>query len=383
MNAHEVPVTPPPAAGRSDGKVRVAVVFGGRSGEHPVSCATAAGVLREIDRERFEVIPVGITRTGRWVEVADDPTLLEGGRAEVPDTGGTVVLPPDGQGAAHLWVVSPGTTPADLGAVDVVLPLLHGPFGEDGTIQGLLEMADVRYVGSGVLASAVGMDKHHMKVALAAAGLPVGPHVVIPPERWERDSGGVLAEVAALTFPVFVKPARAGSSLGISRVERIDDVAAAVSAAREHDPKVIVEEGIAGREIECGVLQGRAGSAPRVSPPGEVVMHTGAAEFYDHATKYFSTDDFHMECPAVLEPDQVDIVQELAVRSFEALGCEGLARVDVFLDGRRAVVNEVNTMPGFTPFSMFPFVWSHAGLAYRDLVAELIDLALERPTGLR
>lgn len=383
MNAHEAPATTPASAGSPPGRVRVAVVFGGQSGEHSVSCATAAGVLREIDRERFEVIPVGITREGRWVEVPDEPALLEGGRAEVPDAGGTVVLPPDGAGSARLWVISPGGPPTDLGAVDVVFPLLHGPFGEDGTIQGLLELADVRYVGSGVLSSAVGMDKHFMKVALEAAGLPVGPYVVVTPQRWERDPDGVLSEIADLALPVFVKPARAGSSLGITRVERPEDVAAAIRAAQEHDPKVIVEEGLAGREIECGVLGGRHGVAPRTAPPGEIVMHSGAAAFYDFETKYFSTEGFHMECPAELEPAEVGLVQDLAARSFEALGCEGLARVDFFLDGGRAVVNEVNTMPGFTPFSMFPVMWARAGMGYGDLVAELIELALERPTGLR
>lgn len=378
MNAHEDHAARPRPT-EDGGRVRVAVVFGGRSGEHSVSCATAAGVLREIDRDRFDVVPVGITRSGRWVPVPDDPSLLEGGRAEVPDTGATVVLPADGGGEARLTVLGP--EPADLGRVDVVLPLLHGPFGEDGTIQGLLEMVDVHYVGSGVLASAVGMDKHFMKVALAAAGLAVGPYVVITPARWERDRDAVLAEVSQLTLPVFVKPARAGSSLGISRVERMADLEAAVAAAREHDPKVLVEQGLPGREIECGVLQGRGGAVPRTAPPGEVVMHTD--DFYDFETKYHSTGDFHMECPADVDPAVAAEVRALAVRAFEALGCEGLARVDFFVDGGHAVVNEVNTMPGFTPFSMFPVVWAGAGMSYRDLVTELIDLALERPTGLR
>jgi D-alanine-D-alanine ligase len=384
MNAHEVPVNPPrPAAGRSDGKVRVAVVFGGRSGEHSVSCATAAGVLREIDRDRFDVVPIGITRSGRWVAVADDPVPLEGGRADVADAGGTVVIPPSGAGAARLWEVSPGTEPRDLGEVDVVLPLLHGPFGEDGTIQGLLEMADLHYVGSGVLSSAVGMDKHFMKVALEAAGLPVGPYVVVTPQEWSRDRAAALDAVAALGFPVFVKPARAGSSLGIARVERVEDVEAAIVAAQRHDPKVIVEAGVPGREIECGVLGGRDGARPRTAPPGEIVMHEGAAQFYDFETKYFSTEGFHMECPAALDPGEAGEIRDLAVQAFEALGCEGLARVDFFLEGGRAIVNEVNTMPGFTPFSMFPVMWASAGMDYRELVTELIELALARPTGLR
>ena len=377
MNVNQDSATTPAPSPR----IRVAVIFGGRSGEHSVSCATAAGVLREIDRSRFDVIPVGITRHGRWVEVPDDPAVFEGGRAEIPETGDTVVLPPAGRGPAHLWTVGPEAR--DLGRVDVVLPLLHGPFGEDGTIQGLLEMADVRYVGSGVLSSAMAMDKHFMKVALAAAGLPVAPYVVVPAARWECDSDAVRDAVAALGFPVYVKPARAGSSLGIAREDRPEDLDAAIRAAQEHDPKVIIEAGMAGREIECGVLQGRGGSAPRTAPPGEIVLHAGGPDFYDFETKYFATDRFHMECPADLDPADVRQIQELSGRAFEALGCEGLARVDFFLHDGRAIVNEVNTMPGFTPFSMFPVMWASAGMNYGDLVGELLELALERPTGLR
>ncbi len=361
---------------------RVALIFGGRSGEHSVSCATAAGVLREIDRSRYEVLPIGITRHGTWVTVPDDPARFEGGLAEVSDDGGRVLIPLDGE--ANLLESRPGEAPRALGTVDVAFPLLHGPFGEDGTIQGIFEMAGVRYVGSGVLASAVGMDKHYMKVALAAAGLPVGPYVVATPQVWRRDRERVLAEVAELRFPVFVKPARAGSSLGISRVGRLEDVAAAVEAAQEHDPKVIIEQGMPGREIECAVLEGRHGAAPRTAPPGEVVMHAGAADFYDFETKYFDTTGFHMECPADIPAAAAAEIRALAARAFEALGCEGLARVDFFLSPEGSpVVNEVNTMPGFTPFSMFPVMWEQAGLSYRELVGELIDLALERPLGLR
>lgn len=363
-------------------RTRVALVFGGRSGEHSVSCATAAGVLREIDRSRYDVLPIGITRHGSWVTVPDDPAQFEGGLAEVSADGGAVLLPLDGE--ARLLESRPGEAPRDLGAVDAVFPLLHGPFGEDGTIQGVFEMAGVRYVGSGVLASAVGMDKHYMKVALAAAGLPVGPYVVATAQDWVRDRGRVLDEVAALRFPVFVKPARAGSSLGISRVERPEDVAAAIEAARPHDPKVIIEQGIEGREIECAVLGGRGGRAPRTAPPGEVVMHSETSDFYDFETKYFDTEGFHMEVPADIPAEAAAEIRALAARSFEALGCEGLARVDFFLTpGGQAIVNEVNTMPGFTPFSMFPLMWQQAGMSYRELVGELIELALERPLGLR
>jgi len=372
----------PPAPPSPPRRPRVALIFGGRSGEHSVSCAPAAGVLREIDRTRYDVLPIGITRHGTWVTAPDDPALFEGGLAEVSPAGGAVLLPLDGEG--RLLEARPGEEPHELGRVDVVFPLLHGPFGEDGTIQGIFEMAGIRYVGSGVLASAVGMDKHHMKVALAGAGLPVGPYVVATDRAWRRDPDAIVAAVGRLHFPVFVKPARAGSSLGISRVERLEDVAAAVESAREHDPKVVIEEGLDGREIECGVLEGRAGGAPRTAIPGEVVMHSDTADFYDFETKYFDTEGFHMECPADIPAAHAETIRALAARAFEALDCEGLARVDFFLtpDGH-AVVNEVNTMPGFTPFSMFPVMWEQAGFSYRDLVGELIELALERPLGLR
>lgn len=363
-------------------RARVAVVFGGRSGEHSVSCATAAGVLREIDRSRYEVIPVGITRDGKWVLVPDEPALLEGGQAEVNGSAPALMLVLAEAGAAAL--VEEGAQRRNLGTVDVVLPLLHGPFGEDGTIQGMWEMTDVRYVGSGVLASAVGMDKHFTKLALQAAGLPVGPYVVATPAQWRRDRAAVLDAVASLQFPVFVKPARAGSSLGVSRVERLEDVEAAILAAQQHDPKVLIEAGLTGREVECGVLQGHHGAPPRTAPPGEIVMHSQVATFYDYETKYFDTAGFSMVCPTQISPEQDAAIRELSVRAFEALECEGLARVDFFLPPTGSpVINEINTMPGFTPFSMFPVVWQAAGLSYGELVTDLIELALERPTGLR
>lgn len=364
-------------------RIRVAVVFGGRSGEHSISCATAAGVLRELDRERFDVVPVGITRRGKWVLVPDEPALLEGGRAEVDGSAAALMLSLEAAAGATLVPGGP-QLPEALGAVDVVLPLLHGPFGEDGTIQGLLEMAEVRYVGSGVLASAVGMDKHFMKVVLQGAGLPVSPYVVATPSRWQRDRSAVLDAVASLHFPVFVKPARAGSSLGISRVERLEDVEAAVEAARVHDPKVIIEAGLEGREIEVGVLQGHHGEPPRTAPPGEIVMHSDVATFYDYDTKYFDTEGFSMVCPTELAPEHEAALRDIAARAFEVLECEGLARVDFFLTPTgEAVINEINTMPGFTPFSMFPVMWQAAGMSYGELVSDLIELALERPTGLR
>jgi len=371
-----------PSAARPRG--RRAVVFGGRSGEHTISCATAAGVLSAIDRDRYEVLPVGITPEGQWVLVEDDPAALElsDGRPPVRITAdalgrGTLTAP---LGGGELTVLGP-TGPRALGRVDVVLPLLHGPYGEDGTIQGMLEMMGVPYVGCGVLASAAGMDKQVTKVLLGAAGIATAPHVVVAPRAWKRDPGAIREACRSLTYPLFVKPARAGSSLGISKVDRPEDLPGAIEAARAVDPKVLVESGIVGREIEVAVLQGRGDDAPRVAEPGEIAMDVaqGAGEFYDFETKYLAHDAVAMVCPARIGPKERALIMDTAARAFEAVGCEGLARVDFFLtDTGEAVVNEINTMPGFTPFSMFPYMWQVSGLEYTDLVSELIELALSR-----
>ncbi len=365
---------------------RVAVVFGGRSSEHAISCVTAAGVLKAIDAEAWDVVPIGITPTGRWVLASDDPKhwQIEGG--ELPrvdeDEGPGVVIPLQA-GAGELTVLEPGEVPRLLGSVDVVFPLLHGPFGEDGTIQGLLELADVRYVGSGVLASAASMDKHYMKVLLDGAGLPVGPYTVVLPRDWERHPDRVRDDVEELGYPVFVKPARAGSSIGITKVSRAEDLDAAIEAARAHDPKVVIEAMLLGREIECAVLESADGGPPATSLPGEIEV-VGDHEFYDFEAKYLDEASVRLTCPADLPDRVVRSVRDLAARAFEAMGCEGLARVDFFVqqDGR-VVVNEINTMPGFTPFSMYPRMWEQTGLAYPDLVDRLLTLALRRPTGLR
>ncbi|HET7305866.1 MAG TPA: D-alanine--D-alanine ligase family protein [Segeticoccus sp.] len=364
---------------------RVAVVFGGRSSEHAVSCSTAASVLRAIDRDRYDVVPIGIARDGRWVLVPDDPGPLElaPGRLPEVDASGAGVLLPLSTGERGLRVLEPGRPPRALGDVDVVFPLLHGPFGEDGTLQGMLELADIRYVGSGVLASAVMMDKHQMKVVLAGAGLPISPYVVITDREWERDRAAALDAVSSLEWPVFVKPARAGSSVGISKVGSGDQLEAAIEVARQHDPKVIVEAAVFGREIECGVLEGRAGDPPRTSELGEITVVRGH-EFYDFEAKYLAEADVELTCPAKV-PDVVrDEVRRVAARAFAAAGCEGLARVDCFYtEGGDVVVNEVNTMPGFTPYSMFPKVWDASGIGYSELIDELLQLALSRRTGLR
>lgn len=376
----------PVAPGEPPVRPRVVLLFGGRSGEHVISCATAAGVMRAIDRDRFDVVPVGITRTGQWVLVEDDPDrwAITDGRLPEVDATGTEVLLPLAVGQSALRVLEAGEMPRILGDVDVVFPLLHGPFGEDGTLQGMLELADVRYVGAGVLASAVGMDKHFMKLVLAGQGLPVGPFTVIAPGEWDRDEQGATARVAELGLPVFVKPARAGSSLGISKVDDLADLPAAVAEARRHDPKVIVEAGIVGREIECAVLGGRRGERARASLPGEIQVTDATHAFYDFEAKYLSEQSVELTCPADLSPELVAEVQDVAVRTFEAVSGEGLSRVDVFVtEAGEVVVNEINTMPGFTPFSMYPRMWEKSGLGYADLITELVELALERETGLR
>lgn len=365
---------------------RVMVLFGGRSGEHAISCATAGGVLRAIDRDRYDVLAVGITPSGRWVLAEDDPdrwAITDGRLPQVEDTAAHVLLP-QAVDDREVQVLESGQLPRVLGEVDVVFPLLHGPFGEDGTLQGMLELADVRYVGAGVLASAVGMDKHMMKLVLAGQGLPVGPFEVVLPGALDRDPVGVADRVAALGLPLFVKPARAGSSLGITRVTDLADLSAAIRAAQLHDPKVIVEAAIVGREIECGVLGGRAGERARASLPGEILVTADRHAFYDYEAKYFDEAGVTLACPADLTDEETAEVRDVAVRTFEAVGCEGLARVDVFVTpSGEVVVNEINTMPGFTPFSMYPRMWQASGVTYPELVDELIRLALERPTGLR
>ena len=377
--------TGPSVPSSDKSKVRVAVVFGGRSGEHTISCATAAGVLSAIDRDRYDVLPIGITPTGQWVLVDDDPAALA-----LDDSRPPVEITAEGLGRGELAIQLGGgaltaLTPAGpsvLGDVDVVLPLLHGPYGEDGTIQGLLEMLGIRYVGCGVLASAAGMDKQATKVLLEAAGITTAPHVVVGPHRWKRDRAAILAACEELDYPLFVKPARAGSSLGITKVERREDLLAAIETARAVDPKVLVETGITGREVEVAVLGGRGDDAPRVAEPGEIVMDAshGAGEFYDYETKYLAHDAVQMVCPARLAAAERELVMSTAAEAFIAIGAEGLTRVDFFVtDDGRAVVNEVNTMPGFTPFSMYPYMWKTSGLDYPDLVGELIELALERP----
>ena len=360
-------------------RVRVAVVFGGRSSEHSVSCVSAGSVLAHLDPERFAIVPVGITTDGAWVLGTDDPRRLaiDGRTLPTVDAAGTALALPGDPTRGGLVVLDPDRTGEVFAAVDVVFPVLHGPYGEDGTIQGLLEMAGVPYVGAGVLASAAGMDKEFTKKLLVADGLPVGDVVVLRP-----GAATLTAEQRdRLGLPVFVKPARAGSSIGITRVTDWADLDAAIATARAHDPKVLVEAAIVGREIEVAVLEFPDGSV-LASVPAEIRI-TGEAEWYDFDSKYLD-DVCEFDIPAKLDDAVADRLRELAVAAFRALDGQGLARVDFFVGPAGEItVNEVNTMPGFTPISMFPRAWAVTGLDYPTLLTTLVETALARGTGLR
>ncbi|GAA2103144.1 D-alanine--D-alanine ligase family protein [Microlunatus panaciterrae] len=374
------PATPP------NGRPRVAVVFGGTSSEHGVSCLTAAGVLSAIDRDRYDVVGIGITPSGRWVlvepQVLDQLGVVDGRLPQLTEEALDAVLLRAETGTSVARRESAELSA--IGHLDVAFSLLHGPFGEDGTIQGLFEMMGTRYVGAGVLASAVGMDKHFMKMVLAASGLPVGAFTVIRPQDWVRDRVACLDAANSLHYPLYVKPARGGSSMGITRVEDVSKLEAAVEYAQGFDPKVIVEAGFTdAREVECGVLESLDGGPPDTSEVAEIRVHTESG-FYDFEAKYLPEEQVDLDVPADIEPEIAAEVQDLARRTFEAIGCEGLARVDVFVThDNRVVVNEINTMPGFTEHSMFPRMWAHSGLPYPQLVDRLIQLALRRPVGLR
>jgi D-alanine-D-alanine ligase len=364
-------------------RIRVAVVFGGRSSEHAISCVSAGSVISSLDPDKYEVIPIGITTEGRWVlESNEGGRLALGPAGELPSVTGDreITL----SASADLVVSEPGQVPTRLGEVDVVFPVMHGPWGQDGTLQGLLELSGVRYVGAGVLSSAVGTDKMFMKLLFAAQGLPVLPWVLVRPGAWERDPAAVAEAVDSLGYPVFVKPARAGSSFGISRVDDADGLADAIAEAQRYDPKVLVEAGAVGaREVEIGVIGGLDGDGPEVSAIAEIRVDA-AHEFYDFEAKYLPEQNTALDVPADLDPDVAEEVRRLAVEAFAALDVEGLARVDffVFPDGR-VVLNEVETMPGFTSTSMFPRMWAASGLDYPALLDRLVGLALARDTGLR
>jgi len=343
-------------------RIRVAVVYGGRSSEHAISCVSAGSILRHLDPQRFEVIPVGITSDGTWLRTDAHPDDLAITDRRLPEVTGESETPL--ALAAEI-----------LAAVDVVFPILHGPYGEDGTIQGLMELANVPYVGAGVFASAAGMDKEFSKKLCAAAGLPIGDYVVL---RSRQDSP-TAEDVERLGFPLFVKPARGGSSIGVSRVISAAELQPAIAEARRHDPKVIIEAAIDGRELECGVLEFPDGSV-KASTIGEIKVP--GVGVYDFDTKYLD-DAAELDVPAVLDSDIADALRHLAIRTFTAMDCQGLARVDFFLTDQGPVVNEINTMPGFTTISMFPRMWGASGVDYPTLLGTMVDTALARGTGLR
>jgi D-alanine-D-alanine ligase len=393
-------------------KIRVAVVFGGRGPEHAVSCMGGGNMLGAIDRDKYEVIPVGITREGSWVLAADEPARLTVTSGELPSVEavaelGSEVVPwaghaaagPGGQSLAAapgqpVTASAPGQIPHLLGEVDVVLPVLHGPFGEDGTIQGLLEMAGVPYVGAGVLASAVSMDKEYMKIVFRAKGLPVGPYVVVRPRDWPPETADgtaepaamerkrVLDEIAELGWPLFVKPARGGSSIGTSKASDIGELHQAIENARRYDPKVIVEAAIEGREIEVAVLEGLDGGPPDTSLPGQLLI-AGGQEFWDFEAKYLDAAS-GMAIPAPIPEGHRQEIRRIAAQAFDAVSCEGLARVDFFYasDGR-ILINEINTIPGLSPASYFQKMWEATGLEIGQLIDRLLRTALSKGPGLR
>ncbi len=383
-------------------KLRVGILFGGRSGEHEVSLLSAASVLNAIDKEKYDVVPIGITKDGRWLTAEHAENLLTGKlvleprnlRAGDPETttsaavlarGEAVVVPPEPV-HRHSGLV-PFQTDAGMMRrasdrainVDVIFPVLHGTFGEDGTIQGLLELADIPYVGAGVLGSAAGMDKDIMKSLFIAAGIPIVKHVTILRGVWEKDPKRVQKLVEnKLTYPVFVKPANLGSSVGISKAHNRKELGPAIEEAAKFDRKIVIEQGVGGkkekaREIECSVL---GNDEPAASVPGEIVP---GKEFYDYTAKYVD-EGSRLIIPAKLTKAETKRVQDLAVKAFQAVDCSGLARVDFLMDPKtgKIFLNEINTMPGFTAISMYPKLWAASGLAYADLIDRLIQLGIER-----
>jgi D-alanine-D-alanine ligase len=382
-------------------KIRVAVVFGGRGPEHQVSCLGGGNLLGAIDRSRYEVIPVGITTDGSWVLVADAPERLAVTDGKLPTVEavaqpGSPLVPWSGAGAVStataggLVASAPAQIPQLFGEVDLVLPLLHGAYGEDGTIQGLLEMAGVPYVGAGVLASAVSMDKEYMNLIFTAKGLPVGPYVVVRERDWpvaesrevvSVEAKRVLDDIADLGWPLFVKPARGGSSIGTSKAHDMAQLHDAIALARQYDPKVLVEAAIDGAEIEVSVLQGIDGAPPDTSIPGQLHLD-GGEEFYDFEAKYLDSASA-MAIPARIPDSALQEIRRLAAAAFDAVSCEGLARVDFFYtrDGQ-ILINEINTMPGLSPASYFQKMWDASGLPFPQLIDRLLQTALKKRPGL-
>ncbi len=385
-------------------KLRVGILFGGRSGEHEISLLSAASVFKAIDTNKYEVVPIGITKDGRWLTASDAESLLHGKagegarptlgptlRAGDPDTttsaailqnGEAVVFPPEPHKSSMtlFQADAPVRRASDRAInVDIIFPVLHGTFGEDGTIQGLLELADIPYVGAGVLGSAAGMDKDIMKSLFRAAGLAIVKHVTVLRSEWESapKKGQKLVE-SKLKYPVFVKPANLGSSVGISKARDRKELGPAIDEAAKFDRKIVIEEGVGGkknkaREIECSVL---GNDKPEASVPGEIVP---SAEFYDYSAKYLD-EGSQLIIPAKLTKAETKKVQDLAIAGFRAVDCSGLARVDFLMDpkSRKIYLNEINTMPGFTSISMYPKLWAASGVEYSELISRLIQLGLDR-----
>jgi D-alanine-D-alanine ligase len=382
-------------------KIRVGILFGGRSGEHEISLLSAASVFKAIDKQKFEVVPIGITKEGRWVTSADAERLLAGkpleserqlragdpeatASAAVLQNGEAVVVPPQPHNADTGMVPFQTNAPTRRASdrainVDVIFPVLHGTFGEDGTVQGLLELAEIPYVGAGVLGSAAGMDKDIMKALFRAAGLPIVKHVTVLRSEWQSDPKRVRRLVEkSLKYPVFVKPANLGSSVGISKAHDSKELPPAIDEAARFDRKIVIEQGVGGkkgkaREIECAVL---GNDKPEASVPGETVP---SAEFYDYSAKYLE-EGSQLIIPSKLTKSEAKHIQDLAIGAFRAVDCSGLGRVDFLMDpkSRKIFLNEINTMPGFTSISMYPKLWAATGVDYPQLIERLIQLGIER-----
>ena len=372
-------------------KKRVVVMYGGKADEHSISCISTAGVLRALDTDRFDPVPVGITKEGQWIVDGEDPrgwNMSEGLPTVVKTAASRDVVLDVALGQDGFFARNADGTLTSLGHIDAVLPVLHGPYGEDGTIQGLFEMMNVPYVGCGVFASAACMDKHYTKVLLTAAGIPVAPGITLDTRAYDADAqfapqaDDILAQVqaAGLAYPLFVKPSRAGSSFGVTKVEHADDaaeLAGAVFEASHHDEKVLIEQGIDANEVECAVLCPKAGEEPQASWPGEIVLDKradGNDQFYDFDSKYMDSSASHVEVPANLPDETLRLVRETAIKAFKAVDGVGLSRVDTFVtaDGE-VMINEINTMPGFTPISMYPKAWEATGVTYTELITKLIE----------
>ncbi len=358
-------------------KIRVGVIFGGRSGEHEVSLMSARSVMGAMDREKYEIMPIGITKDGRWIAGGDPMMALEGGDAGVSQPV-ALLGDPSQRGLVPLPLASGGPGGVRLAELDIVFPVLHGPYGEDGTVQGLLELAGIPYVGAGVIGSVLGMDKAVFKDVMRAHGLPIVDDVVLKRKEWDADAEAALDRVeAALGYPVFTKPANLGSSVGISRCDDRAGLAAGLTEAARYDRKLLVEAAVpAAREIEVSVL---GNDDPIASLPGEIIP---SREFYSYEAKYIDTGDQSSELliPAPISPEMTERVRDLAVRAYKAIDCAGMARADFLLSGETGelYINELNTIPGFTSISMYPKLWEASGIPYSELIDRLIELAFER-----